>query len=203
MLLAVIGLLSLGGTAQVGINTTDPQRDLDVNGKLMVRDLRRTSSGLTGVKALFTEADGTVVGAELPSEINITDGGGLEINVNSGGAKMYPIGRVTVSTPNAANDTFDDFDLELGSTNEDAVVFILDGATRNFSITGIDGGTDGRHIIIVNTTSHQMNISNQDGDSQAANRIIVLGDDRTTQEGSMEFVYDSLAGRWYLISVEN
>ena len=77
------------------------------------------------------------------------------------------------------------------------------GPTGAFSITGITkpANPDGRVVILYNTTSQNMTITN-DATSTAANRILTnTGSDvATTGTGIVSLIYSVTAARWILLT---
>ena len=76
------------------------------------------------------------------------------------------------------------------------------GPTGAFSITGITKPTnpDGRVVILYNTTSQNMTITN-DATSTAANRILTgQGDVATTGIGIVSLIYSVTDARWILLT---
>jgi len=151
-LILVVSLILIGGEicAQVGINTSDPKQELDVNGRLRVRDLSQTGAGLVGGSLLFTEADGTVVGlSSTDVDIDINN------NLNISGGRFYKVARVDVGS----SSSLDNLDLDLDASNIGATVVILTGSSgSDLEITGIKDGTDGRHIILLNDFDKKITI---------------------------------------------
>ena len=78
----------------------------------------------------------------------------------------------------------------------------LTGATAQFTITGLTGGSDGRLIILYNSTAQNMVLANQSGSSAAANRIITCtgASVTTTGAGIMMLIYSATDSRWILLS---
>lgn len=187
--------LSVDLHAQVGINTTDPKQELDINGHLRVRDLSQSGAGLAGGSLLFTEADGTVVGlSSLDLEVDSNN------NINIGGGRFYRIAHVDVGS----GSTLDNLDLDLDGANRGATMIVLTGSSgSDIEISGIKDGVDGRHIIIVNDFSKKITIKDQDGGSDAENRIDVKTSTNVTNDnvGSMELVYDGTINRWILFKL--
>ena len=76
------------------------------------------------------------------------------------------------------------------------------GPTGAFSITGITkpANPDGRVVILYNTTSQNMTITN-DATSTAANRILPgQGDVATTGKGIVSLIYSVTDARWILLT---
>ncbi|HYE59427.1 MAG TPA: hypothetical protein VD948_13020 [Rhodothermales bacterium] len=72
-------------------------------------------------------------------------------------------------------------------------------ASRN--ITGIAGGANGRKILLVNVGSNDIVLTNEDGASTAANRVITGTGASVTlaANDTAELIYDSTTARWRLL----
>lgn len=83
----------------------------------------------------------------------------------------------------------------------------LSGPSAAFTINGIAGGSNGRAIILQNSTTFVMTIANDSGvDPTAANRIFTgtSGDITVTNNpGFVELIYDSSTSRWGVRSRSN
>ncbi len=84
-------------------------------------------------------------------------------------------------------------------------VFVrLVGPTGVFNITGISGGIDGYRLILYNSTSENMTITDNSGSSTAGNKILTgsaIGGDITLHgQGCVELVYDIGQGAWIYVS---
>ena len=95
--------------------------------------------------------------------------------------------------------------LTLSTTNNNVVIgdyknFRITGPTGNFTISGLQGGVDGRDIVLYNTVGYRMTLTNEGANSSAANRITTLsgGDFQTTTQGVVNLVYDGAASRWII-----
>lgn len=200
----VVCLMTISSTyAQVGIGTTDPTEALDVNGNMRIRDLGTDAPDFSGGdRFVLTESDGTLKKSSFNTNNIDIDGGVINITVTGGGDVFYGIATETL-TPSTQ---YDDLDFSLETTNEDVVVIRLLGPTSNFDITGIDGGSDGRHLIIANTTSNNMSFTDEDTDSAEANRILTIlgngaGKNATTGSGTAELLYSGTDQRWVLYRI--
>ncbi len=80
--------------------------------------------------------------------------------------------------------------------------YLISGPTAAFSITGIEGGTDGRIVILANTTTFTMTILDQNGGSLVPNQILtgIGGDLIISSGGSVTLVYNTTDSRWRVSS---
>lgn len=81
----------------------------------------------------------------------------------------------------------------------DAVVLRLStDASRN--ITGLQGGADGRIIVVRNVGSNNIVLKDEDAGSSAANRFALAGDVTLAADQQAILQYDSTASRWGILS---
>lgn len=66
-------------------------------------------------------------------------------------------------------------------------------------ITGLQGGADGRIILVHNTGSFSITIKNSSASSSAANRFLLISDLILTSNMSVQFQYDSTSTKWRLV----
>lgn len=178
--------------AQVGINTTNPQEMLHVNGKVRIDDV----AGRTSTSVLGVTSDGTL------NKINVA--GALEIHNNTivaSGTGYYSVVDFAIVTP-TPNTRFDDIDLDLDGVNAYKTIVRFTGQSKNFEITGIQGGVEGRHVILLNGVNTNMGIVNNSSQSQSVNKILAYGSSTSTSgQGAIELVYDGT--NWIVISIRN
>jgi hypothetical protein len=106
-------------------------------------------------------------------------------------------------TTTAPNQAFDNMDLQLNGTNADVVIFRLVGAGHNYSVAGVQGGTDGRHIILYNAATVNMKIDHLSS-TIPANTIDTIGTSTSTSGvGTVEMVYDGAISRWIVIAIRD
>lgn len=81
--------------------------------------------------------------------------------------------------------------------------FIIAGPSGSFSLTGLTGGADGRLIRVYNAVAQEMTLAN-DATSTEANRFLTLtgSDVVTTTQGLFQFVYNTAASRWIMVSAQ-
>ena len=139
----------------------------------------------------------------INKNILVAGGSGLlgnVLNSTATGSAYYFV--ATISLPgNLSNEVYNNLDLDLLGANASKTLFRLIDRTASYHITGISGGTDGRHIVLYNVSASNLKIYDQDARSLASNRIITLngGFVGTSGEGTAELVYDGAQSRWILI----
>lgn len=190
----VLLLVCLPILGQVGVNTTSPQETLHVNGKVRVDD----ATGRTSVDVMGIDATGTLNKMDV--------GGALEIHNNTliaSGTGYYSVVDIAISTP-TPNTRIDNIDLALDAANAYKTVIRFTGQTQSFDITGIQGGIEGRHIVLLNSASVNMGVINNSNQSLATNRIVTYGSgpsEATSGQGAIEMVYDGT--RWVVLNLRN
>ena len=182
--------------AQVGIGTTIPQAALHVEGNLRVTNTNETT---TSIDLLGNGVEGDVtsikVGVGLTLKNNVLTAAG------TGSPTLYKIANIPITTT-APNQVFDNMNYNLSGANLDIVIFRL-SAAHNYTISGISGGTDGRHLIIYNNNAVNLSINNM-GSSIPVNNIDTLGASTATSGvGTIELVYDGALSKWIVINIRN
>ena len=169
LVLCLLLLVSFPTCAQVGIDTTNPQETLHVNGKIRVTDTD-FDVGRTMVSVIGVETEGNL--NKLPL------GPGLVMVKNnyiiSGGSGYYSMKNHPISTPNNAT-PFHNLDVGLAGDYALKTVIKFIGQTNSFDITGIEGGFAGKHVILLNPSSHRMRLLDDSNDSSVENRILTYG----------------------------
>lgn len=193
----VLLLLSSGiSNAQVGIGTTNPLSTLHVQGTMRVTNTSNTTTTtkLTGTCSQGVMAD-VIVGTNLSLVNNV-------LNAADSDNSKYRIATVPMPTT-FSNQVFDNIDLQLNGANAGVVVFRFVGSGHNFSVSGLRGGTDGRHVILYNASAVNMKI-NHLVSSIPANTIDTIGASTSTSGvGTVEMVYDGAASKWIVIAIRD
>jgi hypothetical protein len=80
----------------------------------------------------------------------------------------------------------------------------ITGPSAAFSVTGLANGQDGRMLILYNSTSQAMTISNESASSTAANRILTMTGANivTVGTGTVTLIYSSTDQRWIVTSFQ-
>ena len=194
--------------AQVGINTTSPNANsaLDVNGRVIVQDLSRTSSGISGVGILLVEQDGTIIKADLDSDlISIDSAEDLTINSGSNGSST----KEKIAVISEEFESIDNWDLELDGANSEVTVFIIHRSSGDdeLKIKGIKGGTEGRKIRIINDSGDDIKFDEDSSSASNGNRIYIYTERNKMKEyGSCELIYStdvsSGIGHWCVVQLD-
>ena len=179
--------------SQVGINTTTPQETLHVEGTLRVTNTTtKTADKISGL-----DANGTVAGVTVGQNLELT---GNVLSSTATGSAYYFVATISLPGGTSGQD-YNNLDLDLLGGNISKTLFRLTDRTAGYDITGISGGTDGRHIVLFNVSTSNLKIYDEDTRSLANNRIITLNNGfvNTSGQGTAELVYDGSLNRWILI----
>lgn len=181
--------------SQVGINTTNPQETLHVEGTMCITE----TSTKVPTRIAGMDANGTVAGITVGANLQLT-GNVLSANaVSASSPTIYLVANIAIPT-GPPGEQMNDLELDLSGANVDKVVFRLTGRTNNYKITGISGGTDGRHIVLYNVETVNLTLVAESTDSLPVNRLETLANNvATSGKGTAEFVYDGTSQRWILI----
>ena len=182
--------------AQVGIGTTNPQATLHIEGNLRVTNTNNTT---TSTDLLGNGAQGDVTSIKVGEGLMLKDN---ELTASgTGSPTKYKIAAIPITTT-APNQVFDNMNYDLSGANLDIVIFRL-AAAHNYTISGLTGGTDGRHLIIYNSNAVNLTINNMSS-SIPANSIDTLGSATATSGvGTIELVYDGTLAKWIVINIRN
>lgn len=184
------------GYAQVGIGTTNPLSTLHVQGTMRVTNTNNTT---TTTKLAGTCDAGIVADIKVGRNLALVNN---ELSAADSDNSVYKVAAVKMLTP-VSNYVFDNLDLQLTGANTGVVVFRLYGSTSGFSIKGIAGGTDGRHIILYNSSSVNMGMV-QTSSSTPVNNIDTIGSStQTSGVGTVELVYDGSSSKWIVIAIRD
>ena len=199
LLLFQYGYAQFGDPPQnkgVGINTTDPQETLHVNGKIRVTDTD-FDDDRTMVSVIGIDDEGTL------NKLSVGNGVVMVNNntIISAGSGYYSIINYTLVTP-SSNTQFNNLDVGLAGDYLYKTVIRFTGQTNSFQITGITGGFAGKHIILVNPSASNMKLLDEDRDSSAENRILTYGPgpaETLSGQGAIELVHDGY--QWIVLNV--
>ena len=192
--------------AQVGINTTNPQEALDVNGKIRVTD---TDIGVdrTMVSIIGVDNNETLSKINLSTDFIITNN-----TITVSGTTSYSVLDIDynnlppeiVYTPGV---DMANLDLGVDNVNAHETVLRFINFPQAFYISGVQGGVAGRHVLLLNPSSEHMGVRDEDYGSNSSaneNRILTYGagtTDATQGQGAIELVYDGT--RWIVLNIRN
>ncbi|RTY93617.1 hypothetical protein [Flavobacterium sp. GT3R68] len=182
--------------AQVGIGTSNPLSTLHVEGTMRVTNTNNTT---TTTKLTGTCSQGVMADVSVGSNLSLVNN---VLSAADSDNSKYRIATVPMPTL-FSNQVFDNIDLQLNGANAGVVVFRFIGSGHNFSISGLRGGTDGRHVILYNASAVNMKI-NHLSSSVPANTIDTIGASTSTSGvGTVELVYDGAASKWIVIAIRD
>ena len=184
------------GYAQVGVGTTNPLSTLHVEGTMRITNTNNTT---TTTKLTGTCAEGVVSDVVVGDNLTLV---GNRLNAAVSDNSSYKVATIRLST-RLPNQIFDNLNLDLTGANAGVVIFRIEGPAHNFSISGIQGGTDGRHIILYNSTAVNMKMEHLLS-SIPANTIDTIGSSTSTSGvGTVQLVYDGSSSKWIVINIRD
>ncbi|MGB5418407.1 hypothetical protein [Algibacter sp.] len=183
---AFIWLLTSSLSAQIGINTTNPQETLHVAGTVRIDNTNQAT--VTATKIFGLDAVGTL------REISIGPRLKLSNNVIIATNDHY-FGSISLTTKTNHNV---DLLLDNGETNEGKTIIKINNTAGDTEFTGIKDGYDGQHIWIY-AQSGKVTLKKNDTNSSAGNRI--EDNDRLAAEqwAMIELVYDGARSKWIVM----
>ncbi|WP_124980957.1 hypothetical protein [Nonlabens xiamenensis] len=197
--LFLIGTLSM---AQVGINTSDPQAELDVNGNIRVRNLMDAASGTPGsgaIRLIGVDALGNMVPVEFGEDIEVE---GNTIRAKREVMKFGDLPPLVIPS----DGIIDNLDIVIlpGDRNEGKSIIRMEhpntsgtGST-NLTISGIQAAPDGTQIWLY-PVDGRMDLLPLSGDSLPQNQIQVNSHMGCAQYEMMRLVYDATIQKWVIM----
>lgn len=181
--------------AQVGVGTSSPQETLHVNGSVRISNTNRSPA----TRMIGSDANGTINEIVVGDNLEMVSGA-----LNASGATKYLVKTLTFNTT-FSGEKFHNVNLDLNGANKGKTVFRIVGSSHGYEFTGISGGTDGRHIVLVNVSANNFKLSDNDSGSLANNRIDTMagGFEQTSGKGVFELVYDAAILKWIIVGFRN
>ncbi len=200
--LCVFLITCFSSYSQVGINTSTPNPNsaLDVNGKVIIQDLGRASTGSTGVKIMLTEGDGTLIQATIPSDMIFVDSSNNDaITIRPRLEKIY--------VKNESFGIIDDYDAFANAPEATVLIINSSGGGNELKIRGIIGGYEGRILRIINNSGNKKIKFEEDHNSgTAGNKIYVYTKENKMEEkGTATLIYSTTVdsdGYWCVVQLE-
>ena len=116
------------------------------------------------------DTNGTLTGVAVGKNLELT---GNVLSSTATGSAYYFVATISLPGGTSGQD-YNNLDLDLLGANASNTLFRLTDRTAGYDITGIAGGTDGRHIVLFNVSTSNLRIYDQDSRSLDQNRIITL-----------------------------
>jgi hypothetical protein len=197
ILTSAVLFISTAAISQVGINTTTPTTDLDINGTIRVRkvdadDTRNSrNQPVQAVGIIGVDEEGNFVHVQIENDVI------LENNVLTSVNRTAQMGDVPVfNTSGNVNDAA--LLIWPGSANSQKSVIRLRNSLGNLVFTGIEGGTDGT-IIWLYPTDGRLTLRRDHGGSLPQNRLNLRSDITVDRYGMVQLMYDGNQQRWVLM----
>jgi hypothetical protein len=173
------------------------QRDIAIISGTTAQELRFTEPSGSGTN--YTSVEARTQAYDIPWVLPDSQGQARQILTNDGNGNLYwsNLGATMIlatKTNSTYSSNIDNMDLEEGKT------FFRICATANYNLTGIDGGVDGRFVIVCNVCDGNVQVIQNSANSDPENRILTGGGGTYSlarDEASL-FVYDGISLRWRL-----
>jgi len=201
ILFFIVIIIPIIAISQVGIGTTtpNPDRALDINGSLVVRDFSRSDSSINNIKLLLTEADGTLIEASFPKEMLSQDTSNNNVITLRHRTELTNLHSVNFSSTTSYNPFY-------SNPTSSMVRRANSNNGGTLTIKGITGGYDGRTLRIVNDSGLDIEFINQSNEAVASRRIkIYTKEDKMIDYGSSLLIYSTeieADGRWMLVELD-
>lgn len=146
--------------------------------------------GFTSGRGLVNDATGGNIAIGVGTNALATDYG---ISASSGAVRQGVLTPATFASGNNNN----------YALSSDYATFRVSGDPANSVVTGMSGGAAGRRVRFVHVGGGTITISNQDANSQAANRFLDPGGASPVLTGNhiADFEYDASTSAWRIVSV--
>ncbi|PQB03803.1 hypothetical protein [Aureitalea marina] len=192
----LVALIITNLNAQVGVNTTTPTSMLDVNGTARIRSLAVPSNGLAGNLKMIVASDlGELFELESP-DLHVKNGQIVVENNSSDREKVTKI-ETNFNTKN-------NWDLDLDGANSDTSTFIIERTGGGeLKIKGIQNGTEGKRIRIVNNSDKDMKFE-ESNINPPSDRIYIYTKEDKLKWSSALLVYTTEVngGHWLLLDYD-
>lgn len=201
VLLFIVTIIPILAISQVGIGTTtpNPDRALDINGSLVVRDFSRSDSSINNIKLLMTEADGTLIEASFPKEMLSQDTGNNNVITIRHRTELTNLHSVNFTDTYSYNPFY-------SNPTTSNVRRSANNSGGTLRIKGITGGYDGRTLRIVNDSGYDIEFFNQSSEANESRRIKIFTKyDKMNDYGSSLLIYSTEIennGRWMLVELD-
>ncbi|MFT4805777.1 hypothetical protein [uncultured Nonlabens sp.] len=193
-------LFSAFAFAQVGINTTDPQAELDVNGSLIVRSLNTNYTTRRAVRLVGVDATGRMVPVAMGENVELED------NKVVAKKQRLEFGELP-SLIIPGNGRIDNLDIVIlpGEPNHGKSIIRLvhpnptTSGSNQLTISGIKSAPDGTQIWLYPTEGDLVLLAlntNSSTENQIQNNIRL----RCSQYEMIQLVYDRAAEKWVVMN---
>ncbi|WP_432410142.1 hypothetical protein [Rasiella sp. SM2506] len=197
----LIIVFSTSTYAQIGINTTNPQATLDIEGTVRIKNTKgKTLDGenIIATKIVGLDEQGNIV--ELTTDTNVY----LENNIIKTVERKVELGSLPEFSGGQANNV--SLIVFPGGSNGGKTVIRLQHDTGNFDITGFDVGelggpaaADG-YTVWLFAVDGDVNLRAENNGSTAVNRIAANNDITIEQFQMVKILYDGVLQRWVIMS---
>ncbi len=179
------------GIPAVGINTSDPKATLHVAGTTRIDDL--DTSQMDAVHLLGASVNGDIAKLEIGNGFAINDG-----ILNNSSRLNYKSILLNTTSYSPLPETI----MQLSGLNSNTEIFLMGcSSCTSVSIDGIEGGSDGKRIILMSDGSTALNLMTANSTSAPDINAIYWtnGVLNITNSGFIELFYDSNINKWRVI----
>jgi len=203
LLVFLFSFITLPLFSQIGINTTNPTSDLDVNGTIRVRNTKSTNDRpMQAVKVLGLDKHGNFVEVELDNNLYLENN---TIKYSSRQESVYNRPVFTGTGPSVSDVTGI---IWPGGTGNNKPVIKITTTFGDIEITGIDMSgfatpMDAHgYVVTMYSTSGELKLKSEDSNSQTINQFLLAdGNDVNLKQYEMvKIMYDGELERWLVFS---
>lgn len=193
-------LFSSFAFAQVGINTADPQAELDVNGSLIVRSLNADHTTRSAVRLVGVDAAGRMVPVAMGEDVELEDN---KVVAKKQRLQFGDLPSLIIP----GNGRIDDLDIVIlpGEPNHGKSIIRLvhpspgSSSSNQITISGIKSAPDGTQIWLYPTEGDLVLLAlnaNSSTENQIQNNIRL----RCSQYEMIQLVYDRTTSKWVVMN---
>jgi hypothetical protein len=193
-------LFSSFAFAQVGINTADPQAELDVNGSLIVRSLNTDHTTRSAVRLVGVDAAGRMVPVAMGEDVELEDN---KVVAKKQRLQFGDLPSLIIP----GNGRIDDLDIVIlpGEPNHGKSIIRLvhpspgSSGRNQITISGIKSAPDGTQIWLYPTEGDLVLLAlnaNSSTENQIQNNIRF----RCSQYEMIQLVYDRTTSKWVVMN---
>jgi hypothetical protein len=193
-------LFSSFAFAQVGINTADPQAELDVNGSLIVRSLNTDHTTRSAVRLVGVDAAGRMVPVAMGEDVELEDN---KVVAKKQRLQFGDLPSLIIP----GNGRIDDLDIVIlpGEPNHGKSIIRLvhpspgSSSSNQITISGIKSAPDGTQIWLYPTEGDLVLLAlnaNSSTENQIQNNIRL----RCSQYEMIQLVYDRTTSKWVVMN---
>ena len=177
--------------SQDGINTTDPQATLDINGTIRVRDFKNSiDNDAIAVKIIGIDEDGNFVQVDVDENVILEDN---KLRVVENRYRIAETTTITVGTVHNLN-----LVILPGEPNDDKKVIKIRTNESSLEITGIKAGEDGQTLFLF-AVDGTIKLLGNNNNSDPENQFLMSASLVVKQYEMVQLMYDATLQRWLVM----